>query len=81
MGIKNTIIKVEFFTPPYPNGQKEYFFGSLAAIYTEFTPYQVGCKLNTLWRSNIDFGHPHVAKKCVISKQVLKRKKQNNENL
>ena len=76
MGERNTIIKVEFIKPVF--GQKDYYFGSLAAIYESFTPYQIGCKLNTLWRAHIDLTHPHVAKKCIISQQILKRKEQNH---
>lgn len=43
---KSCIIKVKFAVPV--EGKREHFFGSLAAIYEKFTPFQIGCKLPTV---------------------------------
>ena len=48
----------------------------LAMLLAVFTPEQVGCKLETLWAAKIDTLHPKTTPKCVVSKQVLYRKKQ-----
>ena len=68
-----TIVRVQFLNPVAEHGgQTDFYFGSLAAIYEVFTPEQIGCKLETLWAAKIDTLHT----KCVVSKQVLYRKKQ-----
>jgi hypothetical protein len=38
---QESIIRVHFFQP-LPEGT-DFFFGSLAAIYEQFTPEQIGC--------------------------------------
>ena len=77
---KETIIRVQFLNPvPEYGGQTDFYFGSLAAIYELFTPAQVGCKLETLWSAKIDTLSPKTTTKCVVSKQVLYRKKQKNK--
>lgn len=69
-----SLVKVEFFVPV--DGKKEYYFGSLAAIYDHFTPEQIGCKLESLWNSKIVPGKPKSTKHCVVSKHKVIRKKQ-----
>ncbi len=72
-----SIIRVQFLQPVAEHGgQTDFYFGSLAAIYEVFTPEQVGCKLETLWAAKIDTLHPKTTPRCVVSKQVLYRKKQ-----
>lgn len=72
-----SIIRVQFLQPVAEHGgQTDFYFGSLAAIYEVFTPEQVGCKLETLWAAKIDALHPKTTPRCVVSKQVLYRKKQ-----
>ena len=72
-----TIIRVQFLTPRADfGGLTDFFFGSLAAIYEIFSDDDIGCKLNTLWAAKIDLAHPKVTPQCVVSKQVLYRKKQ-----
>lgn len=74
---KETIVRVQFLNPVAEyGGQTDFYFGSLAAVYELFTPEQVGCKLETLWSAKIDALHPKATTKCVVSKQVLYRKKQ-----
>ena len=75
-----SIIRVQFLQPVAEHGgQTDFYFGSLAAIYEVFTPEQVGCKLETLWAAKIDALHPKTTPRCVVSKQVLYRKKQKKE--
>ena len=74
METKSNVIKVLF--PVAVDGKREYFFGSLAAIYDKFTPYQIGCKLSTLWKAQIEQGKPKKTKKCVVSKHEVYRKEQ-----
>lgn len=71
---KSNIVKVEFFVPV--NGVKEYYFGSLAAIYEQFTSEQIGCRLEALWASGIETDKPKATRHCVISKHEIARKKQ-----
>lgn len=74
---KETIIKVNFPIPV--NGKHEYFFGSLAAIYDEFTPEQIGCKLEALWSAGITYDNPKLTRTCLISKYPIHRKSQKNK--
>ncbi len=69
---QESIIRVHFFQP-LPEGT-DFFFGSLAAIYEQFTPEQIGCTVNNLWNFGIDFGRPYINTRCAISKVVLIRK-------
>ena len=71
---KSYIIKVMF--PASVEGKREHFFGSLAAIYEKFTPYQIGCKLPSLWKAGIEPGNPKKTRKCTISKHEVVRKEQ-----
>ena len=68
---KSTVYHVEFFKPI--NGQKDYFFGSLAAIYELFTPEEIGCKVNNLWNKGVS-KKPYTSKTCTISLQPFYRK-------
>ena len=72
MAKEENIIKVQFIRSI--NGQYEFYFGSLAAIYDKFTPAEIGCTFHTLWRSAIDINLPKATSKCVISKHKLLRK-------
>lgn len=67
---KEAIIHVSF--GKYAN----FYFGSLAAIYDVFTPEDLGICLTSLWNANIRPGHPYENEKCIISRDVVHRKKQ-----
>lgn len=73
-----TIIKVKFREPPFPNKptKTEFFFGSLAAIYEVFTPEQIGCKVEHLWNFGVMFDRPYMNKQCVVSREQFVRKAQ-----
>ena len=77
METKSNVIKVLF--PVAVDGKREYFFGSLAAIYDMFTPYQIGCNLATLWKAGVEPGKPKKTKKCIVSKYEVHRKEQRNK--
>ena len=72
MAKEENIIKVQFIRSI--NGQYEFYFGSLAAIYDKFTPAEIGCTLHTLWRSGIDINLSKATNNCIISKHKLLRK-------
>lgn len=78
---KNYIYKVSFKKAPFegegePAGKTEFFFGSLSAIYDTFTTNQIGCKVQRLWNCRITEANPYIGKKCTVTKEILKRKKQ-----
>ena len=74
---KSHIIKVMFLVPV--EGKKEYYFGSLSAIYDTFTNEQIGCSLKTLWKAKIEPGKAKRTKKCIVSKHEVRRKEQRNK--
>ena len=63
---QSNIINVHFHSPV--NGKTDYFFGSLKAIYTMFSPEEIGCKLSTLYSSRLVPGRQKVTETCVITK-------------
>ncbi len=74
-----TVTRVVFYHPPHKDGKTVFYFGSLAAIYDRFTVEEVGCSLPTLWKARIVPGNMHIGRKCVISKEILQRKKRRKE--
>lgn len=83
MATKNYIYRVSFKKAPFegePAGKTEFFFGSLSAIYDAFSSLQIGCKVQRLWNIKITEDNPYIGRKCTISKEVLKRKKQQKQN-
>lgn len=74
---ESTMIQVSFHEPV--NNKTDYFFGSLKAIYAEFTAEEVGCKLNSLYAAHITAASPKVTSKCVIRKCSVLRIKQRKD--
>jgi hypothetical protein len=70
MGIKRYVYRVSF--KELINGQTDYFFGSLSVIFTNFTPEQIGCKVQRLWNIKIAEDNSYNGRKCAISKELLK---------
>ena len=60
-----------------PDMSTKTMFGSLAAIYTEYTPEQIGCKVEQLWKAHIEPGNPFENKLCYIKCEVVKQKPTN----
>jgi hypothetical protein len=77
MGTREHVYRVSF--KESINGKTDYIFGSLAAIYDTFTPYQIGCKVQRLWNCQITEEKPYKGRKCTITKELLHRKKQGNK--
>lgn len=73
-----TIIKVQFFSPV--EGRLEWFFTSVAAIFDQFTPEQIGCSLATLWGADaLPVGKVKATGNCLISRHYIARKPQTNK--
>ena len=71
------IYKVAFATPPYAvSDMNEFFYSSIAAIYEDFTPKQIGCGAARLYSIGVREGVPYQSKKCRITRHfcVSKRK-------
>ena len=78
MGCKNCFYRVEFKGPPIEGDDRtEFYFSSLAAIYEQFTPEQVGCKVARLWNIGVSDGVPYRGRRCSITKEQIRRKTQN----
>ena len=74
MNSKGNIIKLTF-----KHSTREFYFGSLAAIYDMFSVEQIGCAVEVLWAYNIEQGKPFENTKCIISKETLTRKKRKSK--
>lgn len=72
--MEKSIIKVRFHTPV--DGQYEYYFTSLAAIFDRFSTVQIGCSLRTLWDYGVTADCPKATRNCVISRHSLFSKPQ-----
>lgn len=78
MGTKNWFYRVEFKEPPIEGDDRtEFYFSSLAAIYEQFAPEQVGCKVSRLWNIGVSDGVPYSGRRCTITKEQIQRKTQN----
>lgn len=69
----NKIYHLQFKEPV--NNQTDYYFGSLSAIYEEFTSEDIGCKVERLWNIGVARGVVYENKLCSIKLGELKRKK------
>lgn len=69
MGNGKTIYHVSF------GDDANHYFGSLAAIFTRFTPSELGVSLTRLYDFGIMPGKPYRNGKCIIRKSTIQRKK------
>jgi hypothetical protein len=74
MTAQKHIYRVSFKEPI--DGKTDYFYGSLSAIFTNFTPEEIGCKVQRLWNIKITGETPYIGRKCTITKEPLRRKTQ-----
>lgn len=75
---KEHIYRVAFHEPPIENDErKDFFFSSLSAIYEDFTPEQIGCKVSRLWNIGVSGGTPYDGAKCKITREPLTAKSRN----
>ncbi|MBR7035062.1 MAG: hypothetical protein IKI25_04795 [Bacteroidales bacterium] len=61
----------------FNNSGKDYYFGSIAAIYETFDRETMGISQNRLYVAHIDENHPFDNGKVLITKGRLERKKTN----
>ena len=74
--------RVKFKEPPMGDDERtEFYFSSLAAIYEQFTPEQVGCKVTRLWNIGVSDGTPYRGRKCSITRERIKSKTQNKAEI
>lgn len=72
------IYKVSFKTQPFDSDPRtDFFFTSLSAIYEVFTPEQIGCKVNWLWKYGVAIGRTYENALCKITQHKLTRQAQN----
>jgi hypothetical protein len=74
---KQTIYRVAFNTPPKGGSQTEFFYTSLAAIYDDFQPSQIGCGVKNLYLVGVRDGKPYQSSMCRITKHLCSTKRQN----
>jgi hypothetical protein len=63
----NTILHVIF-------EGRNYYFGSITAIFDVFTPETLGVTKYRLWNYKITQEHPYHNKRCIINKGIIIRK-------
>lgn len=82
MGCKDWFYRVEFKESPIEGDERtEFYFSSLAAIYEQFTPEQVGCRVARLWNIGVSDGVPYRGRRCTITKEQVRRKTQNKARI
>lgn len=77
--MEQNVIKVRFFNPV--DGQIEYYFGSIAAMFERFTEEQIGCSQQAMWYHKLKPDKPKATKKCIITKHPIFRKPQKKKKL
>lgn len=78
MGVPNRIYKMNGSTIYHVHliGENtHHYFGSIAAIFDEFSPEQIGVSKSRLWSYKITETHPYRNKKCTIRRGTILRKK------
>ncbi len=70
------IYRVTFKEPPEQSGELDFFFTSLSAIYERFSPEQIGCKVNRLWKIGVSDGKPYEGRLCRVTRETILRKTQ-----
>ena len=68
-------LRVQFFEPI--DGQTDYYFGSLKAIFARFTPTEIGLTLGSLYGKRVSETRPVVTSKCRITRiEILRIERQ-----
>ncbi len=68
-------LRVQFFEPV--DGQTDYYFGSVKAIYARFTPAEIGLTLGSLYVKRVSETKPVVTSKCRITRiEILRVERQ-----
>lgn len=61
------------------HSENEYYFSSLAAIYSVLSEKEIGCKVQNLWSKKICETKPYISKSCTITKHRVISKEQLNK--
>lgn len=72
-------MKQESVVHVYIDG-KDYYFGSVAAIFDKFTPDELGVSLTSLWNYGLAPDRPYKNNRCTIHRGNITRKKRHEEN-
>ena len=56
--------EVRFHDPPEGHKERSHYFFSLAAIFDHFTPSEVGCSVQALYRAGVREGTRGVDARC-----------------
>ena len=70
----NTIYHVSF------GDDDNHYFGSIAAIFDNFTPQQLGVSASQLWNYGITEQNPYHNNNVIIRRGVIQRNKKNKKN-
>lgn len=58
MGTQDFIYRVSFEVAPIEDDPRlDFYFYSLSAIFEQFTPKQIGCRVAHLWNIGVSKGH------------------------
>ena len=68
------IYVVRFHEPPEGRSERVYYFHSVSAIFSVFSPEEVGCSLSTLHRSKVRRGFRYAGCRCVVERAPVLRK-------
>lgn len=71
---ERTVIHVEI-------GEKHYYFGSLAAIYTRFETEEIGISYGSLRNYSLSDTKQYQNSKCIIRKGILKTIEKGREKI
>ena len=63
--------EVRFHDPPEGHKERSHYFFSLAAIFDHFTPSEVGCSVQALYRAGVYEG-----RRCAVRRFQIYRKPQ-----
>lgn len=72
------IYRVAFKEPPIDGDDRtDFFYTSMSAIYDDFTPDQIGCRVSRLWNLGVGRGNVYEGRRCRITQESVASKKQN----
>lgn len=69
----NTITHLEL---KCPNGNKHYYYGSMAAIFRDWKPAEIGVNLRALWTHKLSPANPYENDRVIIRQGTIVRKTQ-----
>lgn len=79
MAKKEFIYKVKFGFAPFKekgDNRREFFFGSITAIFSVFPEAYIGTTATALWYHGLSDGNPYTGAHCTITAEPLIRNPQ-----